>query len=55
MKNEELLEVNLSNEEGILTDDEKELNKIGEEVTNGINELIQNKDKLVKLLPKKIL
>lgn len=52
-ENEELLEVKLSNEEGILTDnDEKELNKIGEEVTNGINELIQNKDKLAKLLPK---
>lgn len=52
-ENEELFEVKLSNEEGILTDDdEKELNKIGEEVTNDINELIQNKDKLAKLLPK---
>ena len=52
-ENEELLEVKLSNEEGTLTsNDQIELNKIGEEVTNGINELIKNKNKLAKILPK---
>ena len=52
-ENEELLEVKLSNEEGTLTsNDQIELNKIGEEVTNGINELIKNKNKLAKILPR---
>ena len=54
-ENEELLEVKLSNEEGTLTsNDQIELNKIGEEVTNGINELIKNKNKLAKILPRYI-